>query len=241
MAKSPWPQILTRQRHLLGLNQDKMGERAGVAGKTWMRWERDGFSPSEKQQEQVAAGFGCTVEELRTRVARETMGQDQGGNGSFPQELAALAAFLQGESGFSSLGDRGVETAIRAGEGLVQVLARFEELSQKDPFVENLLGVSPGSGPESLADLSQHFLSRHYVVVTSILQVVSEIHAAWPRFEAEATAEEQGNVVQMRGELSDLTALCLSISQRLGKIRSAATAAEIAAMDDDDPTASEGL
>lgn len=233
MAKSPWPQVIRRQRLLQNLKQAQVAERAGVTDNTWSRWEQDGFSPNEKQQQQIADGLGCSVEDLRNWVAHETMGQRPDGSGGLSPELAALVEALRSHGASPSLEERGLDATLRAGEELINVLKKADELSRKDPFVENLVGASPGSGPESLADLSQYFISRHYVVVTSILHTMAEMHAAWPRFEAEATQEEKDDLVRVWREMSDLKAACLSISERLAKIRAAATDAEIAALADD--------
>jgi len=235
MKRSPWPRVIVRRRRQLDLSQEEAADRAGVTPGTWLRWEKDGFSPNVKQQKSIAAGLECTVEELGTWVARETVGPGEDGNGGLPEDLAALVTILQDASVPRTLDDRGTESALRAARGLVQAIERFEELSRRDPFSESLLGSSPGSGPESLMELSQYFVGRCQVIASSILHVTAEFQAAWPRFEAEAPDEQQENVLCLRGEMKDLMNRCLSVSAKLGEVRSASVPAHIAAMAEEDP------
>lgn len=82
--KTPWPKLIRQMRLAKDFSQDDAAEAAGVSAITWLRWEKDGFSPSQKQQQRIAKALGCTVEELSARFAKEVAESDELDNGGPP-------------------------------------------------------------------------------------------------------------------------------------------------------------
>ncbi|HEX9731974.1 MAG TPA: helix-turn-helix transcriptional regulator [Thermoanaerobaculia bacterium] len=70
MLFNAWPEVLRAFRQARGPSQEAAAFSAGVTTTTWYRWENGIIHPNRSNFECIAAGLGCTPEELGSAYAK---------------------------------------------------------------------------------------------------------------------------------------------------------------------------